>query len=348
MRKGETEEFTAILSALGLPDRVHVRNESVRFLSALKGVDDPEKKRQIIGGLFVDVQREAMQEYGIKEDTWLLGQGTIYPDTIESGGKSGKAALIKTHHNRCDEIRRLIEKGRVIEPLSEFYKDEVRHLGEALGLDRHLTQRWPFPGPGLAIRCLCNKEEFAARSLDLPKRRREYQAVTVPLRTVGVQGDARTHREAVAIRGPFDYEKLQDISTRICNTDKLHNRVIYEIASRTSTFDNARTKKDAFIDETRLSVLREADSIAREIMEERGLMEAVWQFPVVLIPLSLIDGESIVLRPVNSQDGMTANFARLQEPVLREIANRILANLPGIDAVFLDATDKPPATIEWE
>src|SRR5579871_2294978 len=129
-----------MLESAGLADRLIIRDERKRFLTELAGIEEPERKRHIIGRLFVQVQEEAMREYGIKEEHWLLGQGTIYPDTIESGGKSGKAALIKTHHNRCEEIRKLIEKGRVLEPLTELYKDEVRQLGEALGLDVHLTQ----------------------------------------------------------------------------------------------------------------------------------------------------------------------------------------------------------------
>lgn len=349
MRKGETEEFMSTLSSLGLSDRLRIRDERRRFIDALSGVYDPEKKRKIIGGLFVEVQREAMQDYGIDENHWLLGQGTIYPDTIESGGKSGKAALIKTHHNRCEEVRRLIEKGRVIEPLAEFYKDEVRHLGDALELDRHLTQRWPFPGPGLAIRCLCNKEQsVAARPLKLTKRFSGYKAVTLAIQTVGVQGDARTYRQVVAVSGPVNYSKLQDISTTLCNSDKVHNRVIYQVAARSGELEKMKTKSKVFIDDSRLAILRESDFIAREVMEERKLTESVWQFPVVLIPVSEDAGESIVLRPVNSQDGMTANFARLHELVLKEIGDRILARVPAIDAVFLDITDKPPATIEWE
>lgn len=350
MRKGETEEFQALLSSLDLGDRLRIRDAKERFLTALAGVDEPEKKRQIIGRKFVEEQEAAMKEYGIDESHWLLGQGTIYPDTIESGGKSGKAAVIKTHHNRCEEIQRLLEKGRVIEPLAEFYKDEVRHLGEALGLDRLLTQRWPFPGPGLAIRCLCNpnQQPSAATPIQLPKRFNDYKAISTAISAVGVQGDSRTYRRTAAVKGPFDYDKLQDIGSLLCH-GKRHNRAIYLILARSPNFENAQTKPNVFIEAARLDLLREADFIARQVMEERGLLESVWQFPVVDIPLSIEnDGESVVLRPVNSTDGMTANFARLNEPVLREIAESIVAKLAGVDAVFLDITDKPPATIEWE
>ena len=139
MRKGETDELRQNLNSLGLESRFHVRDESKRFLGALRGVSDPEKKREIIGRAFVDVQSDAMHEYGIDAEHWLLGQGTIYPDTIESGGSTGQAAKIKTHHNRCQEILDLIEQGRVIEPLAEFYKDQVRAIG--IELDWHPSSR---------------------------------------------------------------------------------------------------------------------------------------------------------------------------------------------------------------
>jgi GMP synthase (glutamine-hydrolysing) len=348
MRKHETRDFHELLASLGLADRVHIRDERKRFLKALNRKVKPEQKRFIIGRLFVDIQREAMREYGIDEDHWLLGQGTIYPDTIESGGTSGQAALIKTHHNRCEEILHLIQKGRVIEPLAEFYKDEVRHLGEALGIDRRLTQRWPFPGPGLAVRCLCSRDSLSrSRPHQLPPGFKEFDAAAFPVRTVGVQGDSRTYRQALAVSGPLDYDALQKISIITCNNSDDFNRVIYLVASK---FDNPLdvTSKRAFVGSKRVARLQNADYIVRQVMEEVGAMESVWQFPTVLLPLRIHDGDCVVLRPVNSQDGMTANFARLSEKVLRTIAGRILDQVPGIDAVFLDVTDKPPATIEWE
>lgn len=348
MREGETQEFREMIEHLGIADRVRVRDEKTRFIGKLSGVVDPELKRHIIGRAFVEVQQEAMRDYGIDEKHWLLGQGTIYPDTIESGGSTGAADVIKTHHNRCEEIRHLIEKGRVIEPLRELYKDEVRTLGQSLGLSAHLTQRWPFPGPGLAIRCLCNdKVKSADGYVPLPPSFEDYRAIRFPVRSVGVQGDGRTYRNAVALQGPANYSRLQEISTLLCNEGTLHNRVIHLIASKVSDLTVAKTLAVS-ITEERLGRLRQADYIVRNIMETNDLLAAVWQFPVVLIPVSLCGGECIVLRPVNSLDGMTANFARLNRDVIEEMAARILKEVSEIDAVFLDVTDKPPATIEWE
>jgi GMP synthase (glutamine-hydrolysing) len=349
MRKGETEELRENFVRLGLYDELRVRDESSRFLRALRGVTEPEKKRRIIGRLFVEVQAEAMKEYGIEEGRWLLGQGTIYPDTIESGGSAGRAAVIKTHHNRCAEIIALMEKGQVIEPLAQFYKDEVREIGREIGLDSKLTNRWPFPGPGLGIRVLCNKTSNSARRgasvVELASGFSEFQAVRLPLRSVGVQGDGRTYRQVVALQGPLDYPRLQRLSSDLCNSTKTYNRVVLAITAR-GRLEDARLVP-AQITERRLELLREADFVARSIMQRTGLADSVWQFPVVLVPISFGEGESIVLRPVNSVDGMTANFAQLPAEVLSEMSSEIAA-LPGVDAVFLDCTDKPPATIEWE
>jgi GMP synthase (glutamine-hydrolysing) len=352
MRQGETDELRVNLAKLGLADRIRIWDASEVFLKALEAKIDPEEKRQIIGRLFVEIQAQAMHQFGIDPHYWLLGQGTIYPDTIESGGDTGRAALIKTHHNRCDEIRELIRQGKVIEPLAEFYKDEVRALGCELGLSAHLTSRWPFPGPGLAIRCLCTQAERAAAPLTqeiaASLARDGFQGMLLPLRTVGVQGDARTYRMVVALKqkdGHIDYEILRPLSSALCNQNAAANRVILLIGGNQS-LTGARIAP-ATITRARLELLRQADFIARSEIEHVNLAGTVWQFPVVLAPIAFQNGESIILRPVNSVDGMTASFASLAAQLLRTISANIL-KLPGVDAVFLDVTDKPPATIEWE
>ena len=350
MRKNETEELKANLGLLGLGDRVLVRDESARFLGTLHEVWDPETKRKKIGRAFVEAQADAMTALGIDPDQWLLGQGTIYPDTIESGGTNGKAALIKTHHNRCAEIQKLIERGRVVEPLAQLYKDEVREVGRAIQLSDSLIARWPFPGPGLAIRTLCKPDGPAERGEpeSLPAGIAMYEAASFKLRSVGVQGDARTYKDVVALRGRFDYDQMQAVSSYLCNVEHRFNRVIYQLGCvRECALDSGVVLPNRYLTRDRLDVLREADHIARTVLEERNMAGDVWQFPVVLAPLSYGLGESIILRPVNSSNGMTANFARLSEPVIREISDRILRT-GLVDSVFLDVTDKPPATIEWE
>ena len=148
MREGETD-FVRRMPGL------EVEQAATEFLSALTGVTDPEQKRKIIGEEFVRVQERVIEREGLLGHDWMLGQGTIYPDTIESGG-TAKAAVIKTHHNRVAGIQKLILAGGIVEPLRSFYKDEVRQVGRELGLPAELLDRHPFPGPGLAIRCLCS------------------------------------------------------------------------------------------------------------------------------------------------------------------------------------------------
>jgi GMP synthase (glutamine-hydrolysing) len=352
MRLGETDELRANLASVGLADRIKIWDASEQFLTALEGKIDPEEKRQIIGRLFIEIQAQAMRQLGIDPAHWLLGQGTIYPDTIESGGDTGRAAVIKTHHNRCNEVRELLRQGKVIEPLAEFYKDEVRVLGRELGLSSRITDRWPFPGPGLAIRCLCTNAPRAAEALP-PESTAGLEAdvlqgILLPLRTVGVQGDARTYRMIVALEQIADginYDIIRRLSSKLCNQSGVANRVIMLIRGARPLTD-ARVEPAA-LTRRRLELLRQADSIARLEIEQANLANTVWQFPVVLAPIAFSNGESIILRPVNSIDGMTASFATLPQELLLSISQKIL-NLPGIDAVFLDVTNKPPATIEWE
>jgi GMP synthase (glutamine-hydrolysing) len=347
MRKNETEELRELFDDLGLGDRFITLDKRHAFLSLLEKIIDPEDKRRIIGKKFVEIQHAAMLEFGIETGAWLLGQGTIYPDTVESGGVGPTTALIKTHHNRCDEIRALIEAGKVIEPLRDFYKDEVREIGRVLGLADSVVDRWPFPGPGLAIRCLCsNDSTLKSEKVPLPREFGDYEAADFAARTVGVQGDVRTYSHVAAVRGKLDYARLGTLSTMLCNTEHQFNRVIVQIAGTQKPLTSARLIP-AHMSLKRIELLRETDYLAKTILESKGQHNAVWQFPVVLVPISFGEGECIVLRPVNSHDGMTANFAQLPIPVLTEIAEAICA-LDGVDVVFLDATDKPPATIEWE
>lgn len=339
MRLHETEELQEAFADLGFADRLIVRDEAERFLGALQGVYDPEEKRAIIGKTFVDVQAEVIAGLGL-QDGALLGQGTIYPDVIESG--KGTAATIKTHHNQCPEVKAMIEAGLVIEPIREFYKDEVREIGLALGLPRRFVDRWPFPGPGLAIRCLCSPITVHNESPNVTMIHGDYEIHRVPLRSVGVQGDARTYRSTLAARGSLVYEDLVALA-HIFHQD----RIIVLIDGPDAPLSMSYIRR-ALITPERISLLQRVDHLVSTRIRDWGLTDTVWQFPVVLLPLSFVDGESIVLRPVNSTDGMTANFHCFNHHILQELAAEIRATIPGIEAVFLDASDKPPATIEWE
>jgi GMP synthase (glutamine-hydrolysing) len=277
LRKGEAEQVEKdYVAATGV--NLHVVDAAERFLAALDGVIDPEQKRKIIGREFIRVFEAAARDIvhagessqaplgdtSSAEPVEFLVQGTLYPDVVESGGGTG-AANIKSHHNvggLPDDLQ-----FKLVEPLRTLFKDEVRALGEQLGLPAEIVWRHPFPGPGLAIRII--------------------GAVT----------------------------------------------------------------------RDRLELLREADAIAREELTKAGLDRDIWQFPVVLLAEvrsvgvqgdGRTYGHPVVLRPVTSEDAMTADWARLPYEVLQRISTRITNEVRDVNRVVVDITSKPPGTIEWE
>jgi len=333
MREGETEFVRAHFAALSARS-FFVEDARELFLSALAGVTEPERKRHVIGEKFVEVQQRILESEHYLDGRWILGQGTIYPDTIESGG-SAKADLIKTHHNRVAGIQKLIEQGRIIEPLSSFYKDEVRAIGRELGLAPELLDRHPFPGPGLAIRCLCTDSEAKPERVD--------EGWIIPVRSVGVQGDSRTYRPVLAVEWvPGTEDQVADLTNRRPDV----NRII-GIAHTCEPIGSLRVLP-AHLTAERMERLRRADAIVRKLSHESGFDQTVWQFPVVVIPLGTPRRpDSVVLRPIDSVDGMTARAVRLPAELLGRMV-RELMQVEGVAGVLYDLTNKPPATIEWE
>jgi GMP synthase (glutamine-hydrolysing) len=263
LREGEAEQVERdFVAATGV--NLMVVDARQKFLTALKGVTDPEEKRKIIGREFIRTFEEAAAKISKERKVQFLVQGTLYPDVVESGGGTG-TANIKSHHNVGGLPEDL--EFTLIEPLRSLFKDEVREVGEALALPDQIVWRQPFPGPGLAI------------------------------------------------------------------------RIIGEVT------------------EERLKVLRRADFIAREELHLAGLDREIWQCPVVLLAEvrsvgvqgdGRTYGHPIVLRPVSSEDAMTADWSRVPYEVLAKISNRITNEVREVNRVILDITSKPPATIEWE
>jgi GMP synthase (glutamine-hydrolysing) len=251
MRKYEPEEVDRVFREQFDVNLVHVDAER-RFLEKLAGVADPEKKRKIIGEEFIRVFEDEATQLGKVE---FLAQGTIYPDVVESG--VGDAALIKSHHN-VGGLPEHVDFEEIIEPLRELFKDEVRELGEEIGLPRHMVWRQPFPGPGLAIRVIGEvtkpkldllrdvdhifRDEIAKAKLD--EEIWQYFAVLTDMRSVGVMGDERTYAYTAALRGVtsvdamtadwarIPYEVLEKISNRIINEVAHINRLVYDITSK--------------------------------------------------------------------------------------------------------------------
>lgn len=253
MRKGEPEQVAQVF---GVEQRMNLIavNAAENFLEALDGVTEPEAKRKLIGRLFIDIFSEQARHLaadGVK----FLAQGTIYPDIIESAANSKTAKVIKSHHN----VGGLPEDlhFELIEPLSDLFKDEVRKVGEALGLPASIVWRQPFPGPGLAVRCLGEltwdrletlreadaifTSELETLDSDLAA---QYFAVLLPVKSVGVMGDNRTYEEVIALRAVttddfmtadwarLPYDLLARASSRIVNEVRGVNRVVYDVTSK--------------------------------------------------------------------------------------------------------------------
>lgn len=253
MRAGETEQVRNEFSNHFQTD-LHVVDAKEDFLTALEGVDDPQKKRKIIGKVFIDVFRREAESI---ENAKFLAQGTLYPDVIESGANpDGPAATIKSHHN----VGGLPEElgFELIEPLRDLFKDEVRQMGEELGLPHQLVWRHPFPGPGLAVRCL---GEITEEKLEVLRevdeifinelietgwyhKVKQAFAVLLPIQSVGVMGDGRTYERVVALRSvdtsdfmtadwsQLPHDLLAKVSNKITNSVRGVNRVVYDISSK--------------------------------------------------------------------------------------------------------------------
>ncbi|MDG1416162.1 MAG: glutamine-hydrolyzing GMP synthase, partial [Maricaulis sp.] len=253
MRQGEADEVVEMFREHYNIPLVHAEAEEM-FLTALEGVEDPEKKRKIIGGLFIDVFDQKAKEAGGAD---FLAQGTLYPDVIESVSfDGGPSVTIKSHHNVGGLPARM--KMELVEPLRELFKDEVRALGRELGLPESFVKRHPFPGPGLGIRIPGAVSKAKADILrkadaiyiDEIKKANLYDeiwqafSVLLPVNTVGVMGDERTYDAVLALRAvtsvdgmtadyyPFEHDFLGRVATRIINECRGINRVVYDITSK--------------------------------------------------------------------------------------------------------------------
>lgn len=328
----------------------------------LIGVTDPEVKRKIIGKAFLDVQNKLIASLNLTEA--LLLQGTNAADRIESGHSTGDShtMTIKTHHNLVKEVRELKEQGLLIEPLDDLFKDEIRELGRELGLPEDLVERQPFPGPGLAIRIICADQ---SKSLVEPhanqKAVQEFidkhtpgaKAHLLPIRSVGVGGDERSHLSVVAVEhGKLDDDQLAKLGADLpAHFRNDLNRVIYALGPKLLA---KHTVTKTLLTADVRDQLRHADRIVFEAMRTLNMLSNIKQMPVVLLPISFGKPglRSIVLRPVTTSTFMTVQAMLpgrdLPQDFLNTIAQRILSEVPGISQVFLDLTNKPPATTEWE
>ena len=372
MRKNESANVAEAYRKFGFTNFI-VEDASESFLKAIAGLTDPQKKRMAVGENFITVRNEVTARQNL-DDSWLLAQGTLYPDIIESGGTKN-SHTIKTHHNRVAGIQELIAKGLIIEPIRDLYKDEVRAIGKKLGLPDELVMRHPFPGPGLSINVLCNDGKTDAKNEEeLPLAQKELDEIKLdmfcekctadlkrsilPVRSVGVQGDFRTYRFPALLtfrnegngfyHFPDKREKIEECSSTITNSAKYINRTCIKLYQKPDLADSDLKIQEGYCDRRRLDQLREVDNIVLTELHKSGWYDKIFQHLTIDLPYaSAADRATFVLRPVISEDVMTARFAMWPKDLLETIVHTIAA-LPFVDALYFDATNKPPATFGWE
>jgi len=339
MRKNESVSVEQSLSSVGL--KVNVINANMEFMNGHTIVDEkktpllchtiePETKRKIIGDTFMTVANRIIEDMKLDADKVILGQGTLRPDLIESASSIAtvgvaEASCIKTHHNDTQLVRQLRQAGKVVEPLKDFHKDEVRQLGRELGLSKELIERHPFPGPGLAIRVLCSNGEIQvdrdwsevqvlaklvvtykeavtkehallnrieAVTTEIERKeladksgKLKYSAIVMPIRTVGVQGDKRSYSYAVAISCAQDPDWND-----LVYFAKIIPRVCHNVNRICFVFGGQLEHPILELTPTYLTpivmaTIRQADHLAHQVLSQAGKTSSVSQMPVVLIPV---------------------------------------------------------------
>jgi len=353
MRLNESRDVVAEFQTHDVSRHVHHVDASEAFLTAVGRTVAPERKRLAIGNAFVDVFQEQAKKLGLER--LLLAQGTIYPDTIESGGTK-RSHVIKTHHNRVPLIQKMIEEGRVVEPIAELYKAEVRELGLQLGITPSLIWRHPFPGPGLGVRLLCADgtppaaydPDAILKAVGPVLQRYRLRGLPLPVQSVGVKGDVRCYDLPLMLIADDGYrwKDAAECALQVFQACGLINRCILHLGPGSPT---AAVPVEAYTTRPRLDALRVADDIVMKGLERHGLYATIWQCPTVLVPVRVGErpGELLVLRPVLSERAMTAMPFEFPEALCKELLAEVTA-VDGICSVALDLTPKPPGTIEWE
>lgn len=356
LRPGEPERVVDLFASQGIDNYIAV-DASSQFRSALTGISDPEVKRNIIGDLFLDLKERVVLELGLNAEDWILAQGTIYPDIITSGG-STHASTIKTHHNALASLRNL----EVLEPIRYLYKDEVRKLAEELGLPHDFIWRHPFPGPGLAVRIAGDVSDAAKISL-------YHQLDEIVLRHLHESG----WYEKLWMGFPILID-LEESSERHFRFPQATLTIVWEILI------NEFREAEILYEEAEFSVLPirsvgvKGDHRTYEHPVELRLKD---QKGRLRVPLGVVEEVSrkitnrtpginrvllaiawngkpiewrkiVVLRMLLSVDTLTSDWAKLEHDLLDRISFEIMNVSDDINAVFLDVTQKPPGTMEWE
>ena len=369
MRKNESDLVCENLKALGMKNLIRENAKDYFFNTAVDTEDgkigplvkevDPEKKRRIIGEIFIQIANQVIERLGLDKENTFIAQGTLRPDLIESGNPdiSGFAHKIKTHHNDVEIVRQARKKGLIVETNSDWHKDEVRRVARKLGLDEKIASRQPFPGPGLAIRLICHDKlqevkisnEEVERLNDILNNTNQ-KGYILPIKSVGVQGDARSYRNLCLMQGEelnFDWKTVTEKAKEITDSINTINRVGYILNK--ANFDEKINCFNMRIEDENVDLLREIDSIVTTNLEEAKVNQTF----SVLIPIGITKKYSIAIRTFVTNDFMTGRPGEIGKEVSKDAIRNIINEIEEkfgdkIEFIIYDVTSKPPATTEWQ
>ena len=369
MRKNESDIVCENLKKLGMKNLIRENAKDYFFNTIVETEDgpigplvdtvDPEKKRRIIGEVFIQVTNRVIERLGLDKENTFIAQGTLRPDLIESGNPdiSGFAHKIKTHHNDVEVIRQARKKGLIVETNADWHKDEVRRVARKLGLEEKIASRQPFPGPGLAIRLICHDktEEIEILPEDVQKLNSILESTSekgqiLPIKSVGVQGDARSYRNLCLLKGnklDFDWKEVTSKAKEITDSINSINRVGY-ILNKSYLQDEIKCFDMRICDEA-VDLLRELDNIVTTNLESAKVNQTF----AVLIPIGITKKYSVAIRTFVTNDFMTGRPGEIGKEVekkdIENIVNEIESKFGDkIEFIIYDVTSKPPATTEWQ
>lgn len=369
MRKNESDVICENLKELGLKNLIR-ENAKDTFFNTIIEVEgrkvgplvdtvEPEDKRLLIGDIFIKITNNVIERLGLDPENTFIAQGTLRPDLIESGNPdiSGFAHKIKTHHNDVVAVREARKKGLIVETNADWHKDEVRNVARRLGLEESIAARQPFPGPGLAIRLLCHDktEEVVVTTEEVDAIKAVLDGTgekgqILPIKSVGVQGDARSYRNLAVLSGNGTDLNWNQVTTKAKEiTDKINtiNRVAYILNKKDVT--ESINCYDMKINDECIDLLRELDKIVTSKLEKSKANQTF----AVLVPIGITKKYSVAIRTFVTNDFMTGRPAAIgteaDKEAIEEIIKEIEENFSDkIEFVMYDVTSKPPATCEWQ
>lgn len=369
MRKNESDVICENLKKLGLKNLIRENAKDTFFntvvevegkkIGPLVDTIDPETKRQIIGEIFIRIANNVIERLGLDPEHTFIAQGTLRPDLIESGNPeiSGFAHKIKTHHNDVAIVRKARKKGLIVETNSDWHKDEVRKVARMLGLEESIASRQPFPGPGLAIRLLCHdkSEEVVITQEEVDKinaivNPKGENAQIIPIKSVGVQGDARSYRNLGILYGngiDFDWDNVTTVAKQVTDSINTINRIGYilnvkDVNQKIECFDMK-------INDECVDLLRELDKIVTSNLEGSKVNQTF----AVLLPIGITKKYSVAIRTFVTNDFMTGRPGKIGTEVDKKMIEKAVKEIEDnfsdkIEFVIYDVTSKPPATCEWQ